>query len=245
MIWKAHRCISVLLLCVILVAPGHLAWGSPSGLDNIPTTDSPSKGVLVLQTWSNIAENALTQQYVGFKTGLTDDLEVGVDWKANDKTHGHPTLQAKYSFDIRGDRLRGVVGIANLSDSRDHNGEYFPYVATSLNAGLVRLHGGYAPQRYNEAFFGGIDKTVTFRGRNLQLKADAIQTNDKEDMLYSVGFLYEFGRRGAPEGEEIGPGLGGFLNSLLKDMVLEAWTSIPDTGAEEVYTVKLNYVIKF
>jgi len=229
-------------MCICAI--GHSASASPSGLNNIPTTDVVPEKTVVLQTWLNMAENAQTQQFVAFKTGLLKGLEFGGDWKAIDKTHGHAELQAKYAFDIMGDWWKGVVGIANLTENRQHNKYLFPYVATSVDLKVFRLHFGYAPQPHNEAFFTGIDRTVTFLNRNLQLKADAIQINDKEDVLFSAGFLYEFGPRDTAD-KPSKSRIHGFLDEIVNNLILEAWVSLPSTGEEEVYTVKLNYVIKF
>lgn len=233
-----------LLVAVLVCVPSwRLAEGSSSGLNNIPTTDVVPQDILVLQSWLNSAHNTAPQEFIGFKYGPFKDVEIGVDWKANDRTHGHGMLQAKYAFDIYGDKFRGVLGFADLSDNRKHNGEFFPFVATSLDIDVVRLHFGYAPQPHNERFFAGIDKTFPFLGRNLQLKADAIQYNDKNDTLFSVGFLYELG---APSGSKTPQtGLSRIFNAITKNLVLESWVSLPDTSAEDVYTVKLNYVIKF
>ncbi len=232
------------LAVVYLLLTSNLAWGSTSGLNNIPTTDVAPRGEGAVQTWLNVAKDGRSEHFTGFKAGLTRGLEVGTDWKAYDQdAHSHATVQAKQAFDIIGDKWKAAVGIANLSESREHNGEYFPYVATSLKHNIARLHLGYAPERYNEAFFGGIDKTVTFRGRNLQLRADAIQINDAKDVLYSAGLLCELGRRGV-DGLEERPS-GKFVQEILSKLVLEGWVSMPSTGGEEGYTVKLNYKIKF
>lgn len=229
-------------LCVLLL--GGLAWGSSTGLNNIPTTDIVPENVLVLQSWLNMAENEHTPQFVGFKYGAMKDLEFGVDWKANDRTHGHAMLQAKYAFDIHTSAWRAVVGFADLSDNREHNGDYFPYTATSLDLRAFRLHFGFAPQPHNERFFGGIDKMVTFLDRNLLLRADGIHINDKEDMLFSVGFLYELGKKA-----EINNGArnktADILSRLMQNVALEGWVSKPSAGDKETYTLKLNYVIRF
>lgn len=215
---------------------------SPTGLNNISTTDIVPQKKLVLQTWLNMANNAQTQQFVGFKASAFKGMEFGVDWKAIDRTHGHAELQAKYAFDLVGDWWKGVVGFANLTDNRQHNGYFFPYVATSVDIKVFRLHLGYGPQPHNEAFFAGIDRTLPFLNRNLQLRADAIHINDKEDVLFSTGFLYDFN---PIEDESERSGLLGFLSDTAKNFVLEAWVSMPSTGEEETYTLKLNYVIKF
>ncbi len=241
---RMRGCLWLLTGTMCLCAAVHSAWASPSGLNNIPTTDVVPEKTVVVQTWLNMAENAQTQQFVGFKAGVLKGLEAGIDWKANGETHGHAELQAKYAFDIMGDWWKGVGGVANLTDNRQHNGYFFPYAATSVDLKVFRLHFGYAPQPHNEAFFAGIDRTVTFLNRNLQLKADAIHINDKKDVLFSAGFLYEFGPRDIAE-EPSKSGIQGLLADITKNLILEAWVSLPSTGEEEVYTVKLNYVIKF
>ncbi len=234
--------VAVALLCIL--STGSVLRASPSGLNNIPTTDVVPVKTLVLQTWFDWADDAHPKQTAAFKAGLVKGLEFGVDWKFNDVAHSHAALQAKYAFDIAEDVWRGVVGIANVSDNRQHNGDIFPYVATSVDLKLARLHFGYAPEPHNEAFFAGIDRTFPFLERNLQLKADAIHVDDKDDVLFSAGFLYELGRQRA-EGEAARGGLLGVLDKMLENIILEAWVSMPSTGANEIYTVKLNYVIKF
>lgn len=230
------------LLCPVLV--DHSAWGTSTGLNNIPTTDIVPERTFVWQGWINAAGGEHPQQFTGFKYGLFKDAEIGVDWKANDITHGHTMLQAKYSFDMGSDLLRGVVGFAELSDNRNHNGQWFPYMAASLDLKAVRLHFGFAPQPHNERFFGGIDKTVSFLDRNLQLRFDGIHINDKKDMLFSAGFLYELApRSGGSAAQQTG--LAGVLDSIVKNMILESWVSKPSTGDKETYTLKLNYVVAF
>ncbi len=238
-----HLC-QVVSVAFCLLVSGSLLRASPSGLNNIPTTDVVPKDALVLQTWLNLANSTRPQQYIGFKTSLLEGLEFGIDWKANGKTHGHAELQVKYAFNIVSDVWKGVVGVANVSGSRQHNGYFFPYVATSVDLKFARFHLGYAPQPHNEAFFAGIDKTITFLDRNLQLKADAIQFNDKKDVLFSAGFLYELGRKRGPDDPKP-KGLLGILDKIASNMILEAWISLPTTSDREVYTLKLNYVIKF
>lgn len=227
-----------LLALAVLLSCSQAVWANSSGLNNIPTTDVVPENVLVFQEWLNSAANTKPSEYVGFKYGLSKDVEIGVDWKANGPTHGHAMLQAKWAFDIDGnEKWRGVLGFADLSDNRVDNGEFLPFTATSYDLGYLRLHLGYAAQPHNERFFAGIDKTVTFLDRNLMLKGDAIQFNDKEEVLYSAGFLYELGN---PD-----TSADGLLDRLFRNVILESWISMPSNNDPEVYTVKLNYVIKF
>jgi hypothetical protein len=69
------------------------------------------------------------------------------------------------------------------------------------------------------------------------LRGDAIQFNDKEEVLYSAGFLYELGN---PD-----TSADGLFDRLFRNVILESWISMPSNNDPEVYTVKLNYVIKF
>ncbi len=235
-------CRLFVVFCIVLI--GRSAFGSSTGLNNIPTTDVVPKDILVFQTWLNTGYNRHPQEFVGFKYGLFEDIEIGVDWKANDVAHGHAMLQAKYAFDLDGDIWRGVIGFADLSDNRKDNGEFFPFVATSLDLETFRLHFGYAPQPHNEAFFGGIDKTVEFLDRDLQFRFDGIHINDKEDMKFSAGFIYNLAPKTKTNGT-YSSGLAEFLGNITKNMLIESWVTMPSTGNQEVYTIKLNYVIKF
>jgi hypothetical protein len=63
-------------------------------------------------------------------------------------------------------------------------------------------------------------------------------------MLFSAGFLYELGTKAGANGR-LRSGLGGFLDRLMQNMILEAWVSMPSTSDKETYTLKLNYVIPF
>jgi hypothetical protein len=239
-------CYFLFFAAVLVLLAGHSAWGSPTGLNNIPTTDVVPENVLVLQGWLNTGHGQHPGQFIGFKYGPFKDIEIGVDWKANDKPSRPPAFQAKYGFDIKPDLLRGGIGVAGLwcKDNRGVDGRLFPYVATSLDLKAVRLHLGYAAQSHNERFFGGFDKTVLFVDRNLQLRFDGIHINDKNDMLFSAGFLYDLApQSGGNETKQTG--LMGVLGDITKNMLLESWVSIPSTGDKETYTVKLNYVIKF
>ena len=243
MLRRIARC-WVLIGTICIFAVGQSAWASPSGLNNIPTTDTVPQNVLVFQNWVNLAEGSQPEAFLAFKYGvpILDGLEVGVDWKALGNTHGHAALQAKHAFNIQEDIWKAVVGIANVSDSRKHNGEVFPYVATSYDLQMVKLHAGFAAQPHNQAFFAGIDRTFPFLSRNLQLKGDVIQIDDMDDALFSVGFLYDF----SPLTDEpLRPGLMGVLDEISRNIVIEGWVSIPSTGGEEVLTMKLNYVIRF
>jgi hypothetical protein len=239
-----HVLFCVAFVIVVICAVGGSAWATSTGLNNIPTTDTVPDKILVFQTWGNFAHGEHPDQFVGFKYGLFKDLEVGVDWKANNDPSRHAVLQAKYAFDIEPDLLRGVVGVADLSDKENRGtaARSFPYAAASLDLKAVRLHLGYGPQPHNEAFFGGFDKTILFADRDLMLRFDGIHTNDKEGMLLSAGFLYDLAPKNPGPAQD---GIMGLLDSITRNMLVESWVSMPSNGAKETYTLKLNYVVRF
>ncbi len=241
---RARQVYCLVFVVFFILFTSRSTWATSTGLNNIPTTDIVPENILVFQTWGNFARGEHPEEFVGFKYGLFKDVEIGVDWKANDESHGHATFQGKYAFDIDGDILRGVVGVADLSDDRKHNGYLFPYAAASLDLEAFRLHFGYAPQRHNEAFFGGIDKTIEFLDRDLQFRFDGIHINDKEDMKFSAGFIYNLAPNTKTNGTH-SSGLAEFLGNITKNMLIESWVTMPSTGGKETYTVKLNYVIRF
>ena len=242
---KIRTCsgLSFLVGTLLFLSVSASVHASSSGLNNIPTTDTAPTDAVVVQTWFNLGENLSREQFVGFKTSPIKNLEVGIDWKAfTNASHGHAMFQAKYAVDIVPDLWKAAVGIANVSFNRDHNGEPFPYVATSLDLKVARLHAGFSPQRYNEAFFFGVDKTVTFMDRNLQFRADAIQYNDMREMLYSAGFVYEFGRKGEYQRPD---GILGVLDDISKNIIFEGWASMPSDNSPDTFTLKLNYVFRW
>jgi hypothetical protein len=237
----------VLFLPFVLIAVGLAsphAWANSSGLNNIPATDVTPINTLVLQNWNNLADGESPAVFTGFKLGALEGLEMGLDWKASGDPHAHLTFQAKYAFDIKQDVVKGVLGIANLSEHRAHTGEPFPYVATSYDFNVLRGHLGFNAQEDNEGFFVGIDRTVSFLGRNLQLKADAIQFDNMDDVLFSAGFLYDFAPLKNDDGQSP-ESSERILEMLTKNFVFETWVNVPTSGDEEFLTLKLNYVIKF
>lgn len=243
-----RRCFSYIFIffiaLLILLWNDRYAWSRPSGLNNIITTDVVAEHTLVLQSWLNLADNQHPDQFVGFKYGLLKGAEVGIDWKARSDTHAHATFQAKYSFKLMEDIWRGVVGIANLSEHQGHTGDIFPYLATSYDLNLLRLHLGVTTQSKNEGFFMGIDRTFPFFGGSLQLKADAIQVNEMEDFLYSVGFLYDLKQLHSNKDVST-TGFNKIWQYVINGIIVESWVTIPTATYEEILTLQFNYAIEF
>ena len=88
------------LICLILAA-GPI-WGSPTGLNNIPTADVVPKGLLVFQYYSFIAANGRADHFGAFKYGLSSNIEVGLDGRGASDSGADEFLvaQAKLRLDL-------------------------------------------------------------------------------------------------------------------------------------------------
>jgi hypothetical protein len=210
-----------ILFCFVITSP---VWASSTGLNNIPTADVVAKNVLVFQYYSDIGNDKVPAHFAGFKYGLTDNIEVGLDglFSADKSSTENIAGQAKVRFEFD-EALAIALGITNLGD-RDKAGKESPFGVLSYDFGFLRAHFGGTGQDNNEGFFGGIDKTFSFFARDLTLRSDIIQTNDQRDTTTSVGFIYDLGN----------------------NFLVESWMSFPtESGKEDTLTIKLNYVIKF
>lgn len=208
---------------IVLLLSDQLLWASPTGLNNIPTTDVESDKTLVLQSWLVTGEDANPLYFTGAKYGILDKIEIGVDSKVGSGDAGPVTLQSKlkvFDFDFG---LGGLIGAEGITFGNiDEN--LVPYAVLSQDLKFLRLHEGYGFQKDNFSMFFGVDKTIKFFEQDLILRSDLKQVNDRDDLLIS----------------------GGFLLTLPFNLVFESWLSIPtEGGAQESVTVKLNYVIKF
>lgn len=216
-------CLLFVILCIVLAA--RPVWASPTGLNNIPTADVVPERVLVFQYYNNLGQDNIPDHFTGFKYGLMRNVEIGLDGRILPEKGEQENLvaQAKMRFEFS-EQLSMAIGVANLGD-RDRAGAEFPYGVLTYDLGsAVRIHFGGTSQNNNEGFFGGIDKTIKFLDRDLMFRADVIQVNDQTDNLSSLGFIYDLGN----------------------NFLIESWVSFPtETGKEEFYTLKLNYVIKF
>jgi hypothetical protein len=214
----------VVVLCVALLAAGLAAvpaFASPTGLNDIPTADVVSYNVLVVQGWAN--SDGDTSWFGGFKVGPAPNLEVGLDKDvAGAGSATGTTFQAKYRFPVMG--CGGfTLGLANVATDTGINGNDYPYaVVTVPLTSDKRAAGtlGYTFQSDNHGLFAGANYYATPK---LNLRADWQQTDDREDSLSSFGFITE----------------------LTPDWYVEAWESFPTApGADDVFTVKVDYVIR-
>ena len=215
------RLISIILFLSIITAPG---WATSTGLNNIPTADVVPERVLVYQFFSNLGNNSKPDHFTGFKYGLLKNIEIGLDGRVFPEKAKEENLvaQGKIRFELS-PSLAIAGGITNLGN-RAKAGRESPFGVLSKDFGFLRAHFGGTAQRGNQGVFAGIDKTFKFLDRDLTLRSDLIQTNDRQDTTTSAGFIYDLGR----------------------NFLLESWVSFPtESGKEEVATIKLNYVFTF
>jgi hypothetical protein len=213
--------ISAALFLSIVTVPG---WATSTGLNNIPTADVVSERTLVYQWFSNLGNNSKPAHFTGFKYGLMKNVEIGLDgWVFPEKAaEDNLVAQGKIRFEFS-PSLAIAGGITNLGD-RAKAGRESPFGVLSKDFGLFRAHFGGTVQRNNEGIFAGLDKTFKFLNRDLTLRGDLIQTNDRDDITTSAGFIYDIGH----------------------NFLLESWVSFPtESDKEEVATIKLNYVFTF
>jgi len=216
----------ILVVCLMLglfhVAP---AFGTATGLNNIPTTDVVPKDVLVFQYYGNFANDSGPDHFLGFKYGPFKNVEIGLDGRVfptEDYREEFAAAQGKVRFELS-EKLAVAGGIANLGD-HDRAGREFPYAVLSYDLGLFRAHFGGTIQKDNEGFFGGIDKTVKLFERDFTLRSDLIQVNDGDDVIASIGFVCDLGH----------------------NLLLESWMSFPSASEQaDVLTMKLDFVIRF
>lgn len=216
-----------LTICGVILFFSVYAAGSPSGLNNIPTSDVTPGKVLVLQSWGNFSHGAAPSWMGGLKYGLLKGVEIGIDRRlGSDGNNGPLTFQTKLQIPGPWESisLKPLIGIANLSDDTDAAGKADPYAVLTHENKFYRLHLGYSFQKDNQAMFMGLDKTFKFMSRDLVLRGDIRQVADGDELLWSIGLLYE----------------------LPYNFVLESWGSFPSADRDEKsLTIKLNYVISF
>lgn len=64
---------------MVVLLFGRIAYATPSGLNNIPTADVTPANVLVIQQFSNSGSDQQSLYQFGFKYGLAENWEIGLD----------------------------------------------------------------------------------------------------------------------------------------------------------------------
>ena len=206
-----------------------LALATSTGLNNIPTADTPPDRTVVFQAFTNIGDERQTDYVLGMKMGLRpfdQRLEWGFDGRIGESGEQTVVLQAKYAAQPWPNLPTAAVGVANLaftSHDRDEVGQPFIFIVASHDFGWLRGHAGYGFQTDNDAAFFGLDKTINVLDRDLMLRFDMIQIDDGDQWLGSAGAIY-------------------FLD---KHLAVESWISLPFESGEPVFTLKLNFIFPF
>lgn len=214
-----------------LAAP---AFATPTGLNNIPTSDVVAHGVLVLQQFTNFGDDQATVFTGGFKYGPCRNIEIGLDdnvglsgaLRAENGVAGAggapasiPVFQAKYRLFETKRGFAGAIGFANISGDTPEAGDWVEYFAASKTWGNARVHAGYLVQGASDGLFLGLDGPV---GEKTTWRLDLIETDDGQEHLTSVGFI----------------------SQLTSRFLVEAWVSFPSAGGiHDTVTIKLDYVL--
>jgi hypothetical protein len=211
----------LVLMAVAAVLVPLVAFGSPSGLNNIPTADTCSPNVLVLQAYSNAGTEGDSSFSVGAKYGVIKGIEVGADYQLSPEGSTGPlNLQVKGAWWTPDGNTGLCLGLAGItSDWGEHHP--FPYgVVSHKFTPLDRGHIGYAPQQDAKQFFLGYDHQ--FPG--WLFRTDFVRDTDNSVSLYSAGALIP-SKWGAAEG----------------------WVSRTDGNEDDttVFTLKLDFALDF
>lgn len=218
------------LAALALAAP---AFGTPTGLNNIPTADTVPHRTVAVQYFSSFgganqfatAEPGKTSQWLGFKTGwdlAPVHLEWGMDSILGTGLSGPLLFQSKARISPWEDGMV-AVGIANVAlTDHDRSGDPFTYAMLAHDFHFLRLHAGYGYQTNGSSFLFGADRTWKVFGRNFNLNADLVQSRDQRGLITAVGAKYD----------------------LSKHIVLETWANFPDRDAVSLIA-KINFVFTF
>jgi len=205
------------------------AQASPTGLNNIPTADTPGHRQVVIQFYYTTDFDAGHDAFGAFKSGL--DLsqlglaplrfEFGVDGRLGDEGAGPTVGQFKLAADLPEPGPAIAFGVANIAFTdadRKDAGQHSPYVVLSQDLELLRLHAGYALATDNQAAFFGADRTFELGDTRFTPRFDITQIQDQEQWMGSAGFIWD----------------------LTEHLSVEAWVSQPFDDGQTTFTLKID-----
>lgn len=221
------------LLTLAAFAAVTSVFGTPTGLNNIPTAETIDHRTVAAQFFTSIGGSnqfatsgaGKSTQWAGFKTGWDFKplhLEWGLDSALGTGYSGPLLFQTKARIQPWQDGMIavGVAGVA-LTDSR-RAGDPFTYAMMYHDFHVVRVHAGYGLQTNGNSYLFGVDRTWKLFERNFNLNADLVQSRDQQGHIAAVGAKY-------------------FVN---KHIVLETWANFPDKDRAS-WIAKINYVFTF
>jgi len=221
-------------IALALALATSTAVASPTGLNNIPTADTPGDHQIVFQAYYTTDADRAHDLWLAFKGGLHFELasdavlrfEYGLDGRVADEGAGPTVAQFKLAGDI-GEGLPslafGAANIAFTDSDREDAGQVFPYGVISQGLGVLRLHAGYGFASDNKAAFFGLDRSFDLGRTRLTPRFDITQIDDRDQWLGSAGFIWE----------------------LTKNIAVEAWVSQPFDAGETTLTLKLDIGFSF
>jgi hypothetical protein len=230
------------LLCTGTLAIAAQATASPTGLNNIPTTDTPGHRLIVIQAYFTSDGADVNNAFAAFKGGL--DLsefglaslrfEYGVDGRLGDTGAGPTTAQFKIATDPTVWADNGAldwtpsiaVGLSNLaftSADRNDAGQPNPYLVLTKDLSIFRVHTGYAFASDNPAAFFGFDRAFNLGQTRFSPRFDITQIDDQAQWMCSAGFIWELNKR----------------------VAIEAWISQPFENGQTMFTLKFDFGFSF
>ncbi len=221
------------IILIAVLASVSPAFGTPTGLNNIPTADTVPHRTVAVQYFSSFgganqfatSGPGKSSQWTGFKTGWDFKplhLEWGLDSALGTGLSGPLLFQTKARFQPWDDGMFaiGVAGVA-LTD-KNRSADPFTYAMLWHDFHIARLHAGYGYQTNGCSFLFGVDRTWKLLGRNFNLNADLVQSRDQRGLITAVGAKYD----------------------LSKHIVLETWANFPDRDRAS-WIGKINFVFTF
>jgi hypothetical protein len=221
------------ILMLAAFAAVSSAFGTPTGLNNIPTADTVPHRTVAVQYFSSFgganqfgtSEAGKSGHWMGFKTGWDFKpfhLEWGMDSPLGTGVSGPLFFQTKARISPWEDGMfaLGVAGIALTDVSRA--GDPFTYAMLWHDFHVVRLHAGYGYQTNGSSYLFGVDRTWKVFDRNFNLNADLVQSRGQRGLITAIGAKYD----------------------LCKHIVLETWANFPDRDRVSVIA-KINFVFTF
>lgn len=208
-------------------------FGTPTGLNNIPTAETIDHRTVAVQFFSSFGGSnqfatsgpGKTSDWVGFKTGWDFKpvhLEWGLDSVLGTGCSGPLLFQTKARIQPWQDGMfaLGIAGVA-LTDTK-RAGDPFTYAMLYHDFHVVRLHAGYGLQTDGNSYLFGVDRTWKLFDRNFNLNADLVQSRNQHGHIAALGAKY-------------------FLS---KHIALESWMNFPDRDRTS-WIAKINYVFTF
>ncbi len=250
---------SVLLPILAFSAFAASSYGTPTGLNNIPTADTTPQGTFVLQAFSTFGGDRDADFNLGFKTGIDAKVvkfEIGADSHIYPDKGGPVTVQGKVAIPFGQGLPTLALGAANITfsnDDRARAGDGFAYAVLTQDFGWFRVHGGCGLQDSDALPFYGIDKT--FRYTKTIPASDGKSVRDGKSVADGKSHtaaldtktidLFTLRADAIEQHDSSWLYSAGVLVPICKYFVFEAWGNFPDNGTDPSLTLKANFVFSF